>query len=83
MSREHDFLTRVVLPAARIATREIAAALAPLGLAPAQFAMLDLLGREGEYAPCSDRPSSGHRNLNHHRIPSAELERDGWIERKD
>ena len=51
MSREHDFLTRVVLPAARIATREIAAALAPLGLAPAQFAMLDLLGREGDMRP--------------------------------
>jgi len=81
MSREHDFLTRVVLPAARIATREIAAALAPLGLAPAQFAMLDLLGREGDMRPAQiarrlDIETSTTTNT------LSRTERDGWIERR-
>lgn len=81
MSGEQDFLTRVVLPAARIATREIAAALAPLGLAPAQFAMLDLLGREGDM-----RPAQIARRLDIETSTTTNTlnrtERDGWIERK-
>lgn len=81
MSREQDFLTKVVLPTARIATREIAAALAPLGLAPAQFAMLDQLGREGDMRPAQiarrlDIETSTTTNT------LSRTERDGWIERR-
>lgn len=81
MTRERDFLTSVLLPAARIATREIAADLAPLGLAPAQFAMLDLLGREGDMRPAQiarrlDIETSTTTNT------LSRTERDGWIERR-
>ena len=81
MSDERDFLTGYVLPAARVASREIAAALSPLGLAPAQYAVLDLLGREGDM-----RPAQIARRLDIETSTTTNTlnrtEKGGWIERR-
>lgn len=81
MSDDPDFLTEMVLPLARIASREIAAALAPLGIAPAQFAILDLIGRHGGMRPATiarrlDIESSTTTNT------LKRTERDGFIQRQ-
>lgn len=44
-------LISLLIPAARIAEREFAEALAPFNLAPAQFAIIDLLDRLGDLRP--------------------------------
>jgi len=81
MSDEHDFLTGYVMPAARVASREIAAALSPLGLAPAQYAVLDLLGREGDM-----RPAQIARRLDIETSTTTNTlnrtEKGGWIKRR-
>jgi DNA-binding MarR family transcriptional regulator len=46
-------LLGILIPAARIAEREIAEALVPLNLAPAQFAIIDLLDRTGDLRPAA------------------------------
>lgn len=46
-------LLGILIAAARIAEREIAAAFAPFNLAPAQFAIIDLLERTGDLRPAS------------------------------
>ncbi|TGD41797.1 MarR family transcriptional regulator [Pseudotabrizicola sediminis] len=81
MTDERGFLTNLVLPAARIASREIAAALAPLGLAPAQYAILDLIGRHGGMRPAMiarrlDLETSTTTNT------LQRTERDGFIDRQ-
>jgi DNA-binding MarR family transcriptional regulator len=47
----HMRLLGLLIPAARKAEREIADALAPLGLAPSQFAIIDLLDIKGDLRP--------------------------------
>ena len=81
MTDERRFLTDLVLPAARIASREIAAALAPLGLAPAQYAILDMIGRHGDMRPAMiarrlDLETSTTTNT------LQRTERDGFIDRQ-
>ena len=44
-------LISLLIPAARTAEREFAEALAPFNLAPAQFAIIDLLDRLGDLRP--------------------------------
>jgi DNA-binding MarR family transcriptional regulator len=43
--------TQTLLMAAKVLGREISLVLGPFRLAPAQFAVLDLIGREGELRP--------------------------------
>ncbi len=54
MDEHNDIQIRLLgllIPSARIAEREIAEALAPIGFAPAQFAIIDLLDRKGDLRP--------------------------------
>ena len=51
MTNNKTLPTELLLPAAKIVSREIAAAIAPYGLAPAQYAMLNLLGEQGVLRP--------------------------------
>ncbi len=51
MTENKALPTELLLPAAKIVSREIAAAIAPYGLAPAQYAMLNLLGEQGVLRP--------------------------------
>jgi len=81
MTDERRILTDLVLPAARIASREIAAALAPLRLAPAQYAILDMIGRHGDMRPAMiarrlDLETSTTTNT------LQRTERDGFIDRQ-
>lgn len=73
--------TEFLFPAAKILGREIAAALGPFGLAPAQYAMLTLLGDHGDMRPSViarrlDIEASTTTNTINRSV------RDGFIERE-
>jgi DNA-binding MarR family transcriptional regulator len=81
MTDKQALPTEMLLPAAKIVSREIAAAIAPYGLAPAQYAMLNLLGEQGVLRPSViarrlDIEASTTTNTINRSV------RDGFIERE-
>lgn len=81
MTENKALPTELLLPAAKIVSREIAAAIAPYGLAPAQYAMLNLLGEQGVLRPSViarrlDIEASTTTNTINRSV------RDGFIERE-
>lgn len=81
MTEKQALPTKLLLPAAKIMSREIAAAIAPYGLAPAQYAMLNLLGEQGVLRPSIiarrlDIEASTTTNTINRSV------RDGFIERE-